>query len=81
MNLLKPEDEYDLIVSNPPFYSENYKTENEQRDLARFQEAMPFENLIEAAALFLENGIFSVIIPYKEEKRFLDLANEYELYP
>jgi tRNA1Val (adenine37-N6)-methyltransferase len=21
-----PEDEYDLIVSNPPFYSENYKT-------------------------------------------------------
>jgi tRNA1Val (adenine37-N6)-methyltransferase len=36
-----PEDEYDLIVSNPPFYSENYKTENEQRDLARFQEAMP----------------------------------------
>jgi tRNA1Val (adenine37-N6)-methyltransferase len=36
-----PEDEYDLIVSNPPFYSENYKTENEQRDLARFQEALP----------------------------------------
>jgi tRNA1(Val) A37 N6-methylase TrmN6 len=32
MNLLNPEDEYDLIVSNPPFYSENYKTENEQRD-------------------------------------------------
>jgi tRNA1Val (adenine37-N6)-methyltransferase len=35
-----PEDEYDLIVSNPPFYSENYKRKNEQRDL-RFQEAMP----------------------------------------
>jgi tRNA1Val (adenine37-N6)-methyltransferase len=77
-----PEDEYDLIVSNPPFYSENYKTENEQRDLARFQEALPFEDLIEAAALLLsENGIFSVIVPYKEEKRFLALANEYELYP
>jgi hypothetical protein len=30
---------------------------------------------------FLKNGIFSVIVPYKEEKRFLDLANEYELYP
>jgi tRNA1Val (adenine37-N6)-methyltransferase len=35
----EPEDEYDLIVSNPHF--KNYKTENEQRDLARFQEAMP----------------------------------------
>lgn len=78
----EPEEEYDLIVSNPPFYSEDYKTENKQRDLARFQEAMPFNNLVEAAALLLsENGIFSVIIPYKEEQRFLVLANEYGLYP
>jgi tRNA1Val (adenine37-N6)-methyltransferase len=78
----EPEDEYDLIVSNPPFYSEDYKSENEQRDLARFQDAMPFEDLVEAAALLLsENGIFSVIIPFKEEEKFLALANEYELYP
>lgn len=78
----EPEDEYDLIVSNPPFHSEDYKTECDQRDLARFQDAMPFEDLIEAAALLLsENGIFSVIIPFKEEEKFLDLANEYELYP
>jgi tRNA1Val (adenine37-N6)-methyltransferase len=78
----EPEDEYDLIVSNPPFYSEDYKSSNEQRDLARFQDAMPFEDLIEAAALLLsENGIFSVIIPFKEESTFLALANEYELYP
>ena len=78
----EPEDEYDLIVSNPPFYSEDYKSDNGQRDLARFQDAMPFEDLIEAAALLLsENGIFSVIIPFKEEEKFLSLVNEYELYP
>ena len=78
----EPEDEYDLIISNPPFYSENYKTENSQRDLARFQNAMPFEDLIEAADLLLsENGIFSVIIPYKEEERFIDLCAEAELFP
>ena len=78
----EPEDEYDLIVSNPPFYSEDYKSNNDQRDLARFQDAMPFEDLIEAAALLLsENGIFSVIIPFKEEEKFLALANEYELFP
>jgi tRNA1Val (adenine37-N6)-methyltransferase len=78
----EPEDEYDLIISNPPFYSEDYKSENEQRDLARFADAMPFEDLIEAADLLLsENGIFSVIIPFKEEENFIALAAAYELYP
>ena len=43
---------------------------------------MPFEDLIEAADLLLsENGIFSVIIPFKEEENFVALAKEYELYP
>lgn len=78
----EPEDEYDLIVSNPPFYNEDYKTESIQRDIARFQDAMPFEDLIEAAALLLsENGVFSVIIPFKEETVFLAIAKEYQLYP
>lgn len=78
----EPEDEYDLIVSNPPFYAEDYKTENEQRDLARFQDAMPFEELVEAADLLLsENGIFALILPHKEEEKFIALAKEYELYP
>lgn len=78
----EPEDEYDLIVSNPPFYTEDYFSNNEQRDLARFVDAMPFEDLIEAADLLLsENGIFSVIIPFKEEASFIALAEKYELYP
>ncbi len=78
----EPEDEYDIIISNPPFYTENYKTESSQRDLARFEDALPFEDLIEAADLLLsEKGLFSVIIPFKEEERFLSLANDFELYP
>jgi tRNA1Val (adenine37-N6)-methyltransferase len=78
----EPEDEYDLIISNPPFYSEDYKTASKQRDRARFQDAMPFADLIEAADLLLsENGVFAVIIPFKEEDAFLALAKEHELYP
>lgn len=78
----EPEELYDLIISNPPFYSENFKTENEQRDLARFQDALPFEELVEAVDLLLsENGLFAVIIPYKEESFFIDLCAQTELFP
>lgn len=78
----EPEDEYDLIISNPPFYTDDYKSDNTSRDLARFEDALPFEELIEAAALLLsDNGIFSVIIPYKEEERFVAMCKELDLFP
>ena len=76
------EDTYDLIISNPPFYSEDYKTANSQRDLARFQEALPFDHLLQCVSKLLsENGRFSVVIPFKEEKEFIALASEVHLFP
>ena len=76
------EDTYDLIVSNPPFYSENYKTQNNQRDIARFTDAMPFNHLLNSVSKLLsENGVFSVIIPYKEEQQFIEIASTVKLFP
>ena len=76
------EDTYDLIICNPPFYSEDYKTENVQRDLARFQDAMPFEHLLESVSTLLsEMGSFSTIIPFSEEKKFISLAKQAALFP
>jgi len=78
----EPDILYDLIVCNPPFYEENYKSENPQRDLARFQDAMPFQDLLEATDFLLSDaGIFSVIIPFHEEEKFVFLASNYSLYP
>lgn len=76
------EDKYDLIICNPPFYPEDYKTENKSRDLARFQDAMPFAHLLKSITRLLsENGIFSVVIPFKEENRFVELALKFNLFP
>lgn len=76
------EDKYDLIISNPPFYADHFKTDNKQRDMARFQDAMPFEHLVVCAAHLLEdNGRFSVIIPFSEEDRFINLAQKVGLFP
>jgi tRNA1Val (adenine37-N6)-methyltransferase len=78
----EPEDEYDLIISNPPFYTDDFKSPTTSRDLARFEDALPFKELIEAAALLLsDNGIFSVIIPYKEEEQFVSMCKELDLFP
>lgn len=76
------DDVFDLIICNPPFYSEDYKTNDKARDLARFNDAMPFEHLIYAVAhLLSESGIFAVVIPYKEENTFIDLASNVGLFP
>lgn len=76
------EDKYDLIVCNPPFYAEDYKTESSQRDLARFQDAMPFEHLLDSVVTLLsEEGIFSVVVPFSEEKKFITLASQASLFP
>ncbi|WP_394343502.1 tRNA1(Val) (adenine(37)-N6)-methyltransferase [Hyunsoonleella flava] len=76
------EDKYDLIICNPPFYSEDFKTENKQRDLARFQDAMPFGHLIESVSKLLsEVGTFNVVIPFKEEGYFIELAATFKLFP
>src|SRR5690606_23546709 len=42
---MKDEEKYDLIISNPPFYTEVFKGSDEVRNLARFADALPFEDL------------------------------------
>ena len=73
---------YDLIISNPPFYSDTFKSENKQRDLARFNDALPFHHLVESVSKLLsDEGKFSVIIPFKEEENFIELASNINLFP
>ncbi len=75
------EETYDLIISNPPFYTDDYKSEDESRNKARFSESLPFNQLIEGTSKILSNqGIFAIIIPFKEEQNFVDLAKENNLH-
>ncbi|WP_222983460.1 tRNA1(Val) (adenine(37)-N6)-methyltransferase [Flagellimonas meishanensis] len=76
------EEHYDLIVSNPPFYEEDVSSGNISRDRARQTNALPFDGLVRGVVKLLgPEGLFSVIIPYKEEKGFLAMAGENGLYP
>lgn len=76
------EETYDLIVSNPPFYTENCGTGNEKRDLARMNESLPFEDLIKYSVQLLnETGKLALIIPFKEEEKVKELAIQNNLFP
>ena len=76
------EDTYDLIVSNPPFYAEEVSSGDPSRDTARQNQSLPFEELLKGVSKLLsKNGVFSTIIPFKEEKRFIALAEKSEMHP
>ncbi len=75
------EDTYDLIIANPPFYTDAFKTENEARNKARFTTSLSFEDLLfSVSKLLSKQGVFSVIIPFKEEANFIALAKKYQLF-
>ncbi len=75
------EDTYELIISNPPFYTDYNPSENKERSTARFEDAMPFEHLSNAVSKLLDpKGVFAVIIPFKEEEKFVALAKINNLF-
>ncbi|WP_029034056.1 tRNA1(Val) (adenine(37)-N6)-methyltransferase [Salinimicrobium terrae] len=79
---MQDEDKYDLIVSNPPFYSADYSSGDSKRDQARFAEALPFEELLEGVSLLLsKKGKFNVVLPNSEEEKFRYLASDFGLFP
>ncbi|MCG9971589.1 tRNA1(Val) (adenine(37)-N6)-methyltransferase [Christiangramia crocea] len=79
---MQDEEKYDLIISNPPFHSEDYKTGDENRDQARFSDALPLTELIEGASLLLsEKGHFDLIIPFSEEQKAIEIASSHSLFP
>ena len=75
------EESYDLIVSNPPFYTDAFESQNDARNKARFTSSLSFEELLEGVSkIIAEDGIFTTIIPYKEETEFINLAVQNKLF-
>lgn len=55
---------YDLIVSNPPFFRNALRADGHKRSIARHDDSLNWEQLIETSFNLLnENGRMSVIIP------------------
>ena len=73
--------QYDLIVSNPPFFSGGTFSNNENRNEVRHTIKLPNGELLSAVrSLLSENGKFCVILPTLEGLRFQERAQNYRLF-
>ncbi len=72
---------YDLIVSNPPFFSGGTFSSSQDKASVRHTVKLPHGDLLLATrSLLRENGKFCVILPHLEGLRFKEMAGTYNLY-
>ena len=63
----KASHQYDLIVSNPPFFVNSFKSPKHSRNLARHTDELTFDELLHAAnRLLADDGKFVVLLPAPE---------------
>jgi tRNA1Val (adenine37-N6)-methyltransferase len=72
---------YDVILSNPPYFSNSVQAASESRTLARHTCNLNFEELVNGIVSLLEpTGSFATILPLKEAEDFTAIAKRYGLY-
>jgi tRNA1Val (adenine37-N6)-methyltransferase len=72
---------FDLVVSNPPFFNNTFKAEDNARNQARQIVSLSFDKLLKrTASLLTESGKASFILPFSEKENFIDLAKEQQLF-
>ena len=75
------QNKFDLIVSNPPFFSNCVKNTNPHLSIARHNHLLPFEDIIDGAKKLLsENGMLSLILPADSAKEFIGKASIESLF-
>lgn len=76
-----PNKKYDLIISNPPYFTKSYKSPNPIRHLARHTDSLTFNDLLNTAQRLLKpQGRLSLILPYSEGINFLALSAQFSLH-
>lgn len=74
-------DPYDLIVCNPPYFSQSLLPPDEGRTRARHSTMLSHDELIAAVRrLLMPSGKFSLILPTKEAEQFREEAEQAGLH-
>ena len=73
-------EKFDLIVSNPPFYS--IQKETTKRSTARSEQELNAGELLQCVSqLLAENGRFTLIFPSNRKNELMQIAERVQLFP
>lgn len=68
---------FQVIVSNPPFFEQSFKSTDEKRSNARHTDVLPFEELLDGVIKLLDaSGKFYLILPTVEAEKFRTMAQK-----
>jgi tRNA1Val (adenine37-N6)-methyltransferase len=75
------DNQYSIIVSNPPFFGESVVSADETRRLGRYSGTLTQQDLLHGVKkLLTPKGRFSLILPEKEGRQFCELSTCQGLY-
>ena len=73
--------QYDLIISNPPFFEHDLKSGTLKNNLAKHDDGLTLNDLLEVVDRNLTaKGLFAVLLPYQRTGYFEELAAGYHLF-
>lgn len=69
---------FDLLVSNPPYFTNSLRSLGDARDKARHNDGLSFADLLKSSDILCsESATFNLILPCNEADRLLTLAAEF----
>ena len=70
-----PEEKFDVIISNPPYFADSMHSPDKQRTTARHTASLSFKELTEGVLrLLAEDALFAVILPTAESELLLSAS-------
>jgi tRNA1Val (adenine37-N6)-methyltransferase len=76
-----PENKFDCIISNPPFYEKELVSQHHKRNLAHHSTQLNFSELFYVTGQKLhDNGLFFLLLPFKRGREIETLLNQNHLY-
>ena len=75
------DEKYDLIITNPPYFSDSLKNPDARKSGARHNDSLSSGEILEGVVKFMsEDGRLQLIMPYVEGNVFIAEASAYGLY-